>query len=282
MQPDATSTNKTVAGVRYPQNPASLINLSKYPLSRLGSPEGARLIAECHERLSTSGVCVLKEFILPAALDSMVAEARDAEPDAYFGRSSHNAYLQPSDKTLPAEHPRNFHLESSAGSIACDRLGADSTLRGFYAWDPLVSFMGAVFGNQRIYRSADPLGAVSIDVFREGHRHAWHFDELEYTTSLMLQASEEGGLFEYVPNTRPNGNDTHETLTRILRDEHNDVSRPATSPGDLLVFSGRRSIHRVTEVRGHTSRLAAVLCFSKRPNAVNSEEVRRLIWGRTQ
>ncbi len=263
-------------------HPGSLVNLEHYPLNRLGSPEGARLIAECHERLQRTGVCLLPGFVTKDALETMAAEARWAEPDAYFCRNYHNAYLEPDDGAFPADHPRRRRLYTSVGSIACDRLPRQSALRNLYEWDPLVSFMGAVLGYGKVYRFADPLGALSINVFREGDRHAWHFDESEFSTTLMLQASEAGGEYEYVPDTRRVGSEDYGLIRRIIDGEHNDIRTLPYNPGDLLIFSGRNSIHRITEVSGDTSRLVAILCFSTRPNEVNSDEVRTLFWGRTQ
>ena len=49
-------------------------------------------------------------------------------------------------------------------------------------------------------QSADPLGACSINIFRKGDQHAWHFDESAFSTTIMLQKPEQGGLFQL---TRP-------------------------------------------------------------------------------
>lgn len=269
-------------GGRHIRHPGSLVNLQSYPLNRLGSPEGTRLIAQCHDRLHRNGVCMLPGFITPEALDMMAAEARQAEPRAYFCRNTHNAYLEPDDDAFPADHPRRMRMYTSVGSIAYDRLPIESALRELYEWDPLVTFIGAVLGYNRLYRFADPLGALSINVFQNGDRHSWHFDESEFATTLMLQAAEEGGEYEYVPDTRRPGREDYGLIRRILDGEHNDIRTLPYRPGDLLIFSGRDSIHRITEVKGETSRLVAILCFSTRPNEVNSEEVRALFWGRTQ
>ncbi len=276
-------TKRTGAnGGRRNKHPGLLINLESYPLNRLGSPEGSRLIAQCHESLHSTGVCLLPGFVNQDGLETMAAEAGELEPEAYFCRNHHNAYLEPDDGAFPPDHPRRLRMYTSVGSIAYDRLPRHSALRTLYEWDPLVTFMGAVLGYGQIYRFADPLGALSINVFRQGDRHAWHFDESEFSTTLMLQAPEEGGEYEYVPDTRRVGSEDYGLIRRIIDGEHNDIQTLPYNPGDLLIFSGRNSIHRITEVSGDTSRLVAILCFSTRPNEVNSDEVRTLFWGRTQ
>lgn len=279
---DLQSRGRVHPGGRVPNNPATLVNLKDYPLNRLGSPEGRHLIARCHDRLKRTGACLLSGFITDDALEIMAAEARAAEPEAYFCRSTHNAYLEPHDDAFPADHPRRLRMDTSVGSIAYDCITPHSALRAVYEWEPLVTFIGAVLGYQRLYRFADPLGALSINVFRDGDRHAWHFDESEFSTTLMLQAPEAGGAYEYVPNTRNGEPGDYELVGRILSGKHNDIRTLPYHPGDLLIFSGRRSIHRITEVKGDVSRLVAILCFSTTPNEVNSDEVRSLFWGRTQ
>lgn len=269
-------------GGRSSRHPGSLINLEHYPLNRLGSPEGARLVAQCHERLHQTGVCLLPGFLTHNALETMAEEARNLESETYFCRNCHNAYLEPDDDAFPPDHPRRMRMYTSVGSIAYDQMPRESALRSLYEWDPLVTFMGAVLGSNQLYRFADPLGALSINVFRKGDRHAWHFDESEFSTTLMLQASESGGEYEYVPNTRRVGSEDYGLIRRIINGEHNDIRTLSYNPGDLLIFSGRDAIHRITEVGGDRSRLVAILCFSRRPREVNSDEVRTLFWGRTQ
>jgi hypothetical protein len=52
-------------------------------------------------------------------------------------------------------------------------------------------------------------------------------------------------------------------------------------PGTLSIFSGSRSLHRVTTVEGPRSRLVAVLTFATRPGFRNSAKVQKLFWGRS-
>ena len=54
----------------------------------------------------------------------------------------------------------------------------------------------------RLYRYADPMGALNLAVMGEGERLHWHFDQTDFVTSIALRPSEAGGDFEYVPLIR--------------------------------------------------------------------------------
>jgi len=128
--------------------------------------------------------------------------------------------------------------------------------------------------------SSDPFGACSINVFVDGGEHGWHFDESEFTVTLMLQKPDKGGAFEYVPRIR--GLPDEQVIVQSVLEGSRDrvVDLPFTA-GTLLIFGGHQTLHRVTRVSGDRARLVPVLCFSEKPDQVNSEAVRKLFWGRT-
>jgi len=172
-------------------------------------------------------------------------------------------------------------LRTIVGSVAYDLLPAGSPLRRLYDWDNLIELVRLVLDRPALYRLADPLGALSINVFRPGGHHAWHFDEAEYTTTIMLQEAEEGGHFEYMPHLRRPDGSEYDTIRRVLDGDERGVWRLPFSAGTLSLFAGHLSMHRVTEVLGSRLRLVAVLAFNGQPNVTNSDEVRQLFWGRT-
>ncbi len=263
------------------QAPVSdLVDLDRYPLHATGSPALRELIAECRGQLTTRGVATLPGLVHPAAARRMAAETEAVIDRTFFCDNRHNAYLKPTDAAIPAEHPRNRPLATQVGSIAWDLIEPQSLLRRLYLWDPLVAFVGGVLGYDPFYRFADPLGACSVNVFRAGMSHAWHFDEAAYTTTLMLQKPESGGDFEYVPFLRPEQGEDYEAVGRVLDGDESGVVRLPFEPGTLSLFHGSRSLHRVTSCQGDRDRLVAVLCFANHPDAVNSDAVRKLFWGR--
>ncbi len=254
-----------------------IVNLESYPIADLERPEGQRLAADGRRQFDEDGFSALHGFIRPDALETMVAEANGVAGAAYYCDQSHTPYLEAGEDRGLDPDPRRRHEQTNVGSVAMDQIPGSSLLRILYDWDPLKDFIAAVLGKPELYRFADPLGACSINVFNDGGRHGWHFDESEFTITLMLQAPEVGGMFEYVPDIRGHDNE-HDIVSRILDGGRTGVVEMPFTPGSLLIFGGRRTLHRVTTVGGGRPRLVPVLCYSARPDQCNSDEVRKLFW----
>jgi len=278
----AAKARAATAAAAMAQAGAALIDLDRYPIDDLASPTCRRLVDDSRAQLRENGVAVLPGLVRPDAASRMAEEMAARISDAYFCHGHHNAYLRCPDLDLPDDHPRNREMHTEVGSIAWDRIAVGTALRQLYLWDPLARFIGAVLERDPFYRFADPLGACSVNVFRPGMGHGWHFDEAEFTTSLMLQKAESGGDFDYVPFLRPRRGEDYEAVGRVLAGDESRVRRLAFEPGTLSIFHGRRALHRVTRCEGKRDRLVAILCFASEPNAVNSDSVRKLFWGRTQ
>ena len=259
-----------------------LVDLARYPIANLTSAAAQELVGHYRRQLADTGVALLRGFLTPQATAAMAAEARAAAPGAFFCDNTHNVYLEPDDGAFAPDHPRRRRLRTIVGSVAYDLLPAGSPLRRLYNWDNLIEFVRLVLNRPALYRLADPLGALSINVFQPGGHHAWHFDETEYTTTIMLQEAEEGGHFEYVPHLRRPDGGEYDTIGRVLDGDEQGVQRLPFSAGTLSLFAGRVSMHRVTEVLGNRLRLVAVLAFNGKPNVTNSDAVRKLFWGRTR
>ena len=257
----------------------SMVNRTRYPIDAPESEAGSALLSACRNEFETGGLCVLPGFILPDALAALADEANGVLEDAYFCDSTHNAYLTDADPDLPAEDVTQRQEATFVGAVAYDYLPADGLLKQLYLWDPLMNFIGSVLGKKPFFRFADSLGACSINVFVDGGQHGWHFDESEFTITLMLQQPSEGGFFEYVPGIRGLDNEK-ELVGGVLEGKREGVMQLPFTPGTLLIFGGRQTIHRVTRVSGVTPRLVPVLCYAEKPDLVNSEQVRKLFWGR--
>jgi hypothetical protein len=264
----------------HPTDAADIVDLSRYPIADPDSADSSACATQYRQNFLTAGLCILPNFVKPDALQILVDEGNAVAKQAYFCRSTHNAYLTDDDPDLPADDSARRQEATFVGSVAYDLLGDSSLLKRLYLWEPLRHFVGAVLGKDEFYRLADPLGACSINVFVDGGQHGWHFDESEFSVTLMMQQPTTGGDFEYVTGIRGH-DDEKKLLEDILNGHRSQVVRLPFTPGTLLIFGGRQTIHRVTRVRGSVPRLVPVLCYSDIPNHSNSETVRKLFWGRT-
>jgi hypothetical protein len=258
----------------------AMVNTERYPMDDLDSDFGIVLAKSCREEFVSSGLCILPGFIRPDALDVLACEANGALEQAYFCDSTHNAYLTDADPDLSPDDVTQRQEPTFVGSVPYDRLADGGALKQLYHWDPLKDFIAAILDKDPLFRFADPLGACSINVFVDGGQHGWHFDESEFTITLMLQQPGEGGLFEYVPQIRGLDNEK-EIVQGVLEGNRQGVMQLPFTPGTLLVFAGSQTIHRVTQVHGAVPRLVPVLCYAENPDLVNSAEVRKLFWGRS-
>ncbi len=113
-----------------------------------------------------------------------------------------------------------------------------------------------------------------------GDELQWHFDQTDFVVSLALQDSDAGGDFEVVPFVRSADDERYDAVARVLAGDRRDVTRLPMTPGTLLVFAGRNSIHRVAPVAGATPRLVALFGYDTKPGTMSSELLKAVRYGR--
>ncbi len=234
-------------------NIADIVNFDRYPVDRIDHGEGLEFARECKQRYAETGLCMLPGFVTESALDILAQEADGYLEHAYYCDNTHNAYLTESNGDENSDDLTRRQEKTFVGSVPYDRLPKSSVLNFLYQWDPLKEFIGHVLGKESFHRFADPFGACSVNVFVNGGQHGWHFDESEFTVTLLLQAPETGGEFEYVPMIRGVENEK-EIVRNILDGGRENVVKLPFTPGTLLIFGGRQTLHRVTRIRGDKPR----------------------------
>ena len=153
-------------------------------------------------------------------------------------------------------------------------------MRQLFEWDPLMEFIAAALKKDRLFRYADPMGALNLAVMGDGERLHWHYDQTDFVTSIALRPSEAGGDFEYVPLIRSATDENYPRVQRLLEGSSEEVVRVAMNPGTLLLFEGRNSIHRVTPIVGQTTRLVALLAYDTKPGTRSSKGLQMARYGR--
>lgn len=253
----AESAHATAA----PDDAASLVNLARYPVADLGSPAAQAVIAEGRAQLARDGLCLLPDFLAPAALQAMADEARALEPGAYYKANFMTTYG--GDGVKPAPLPRPSR--NACAAISYDRIAADSPSRRLYEWDGLVALFRALLGIDALYRCADPYISCLLMYYADGDELGWHFDPNDGVVTLLLQKASEGGDFEFAPRTGRNQAGPGGTVERIMHGSREGVVAPQLQPGTLSLFRGLNALHRVTPVSGPVSRIMLTMSFNPTP-----------------
>jgi hypothetical protein len=251
-----------------------VIDLDRYPVD---DPD---LVADLRDRLAHDGVCELPGFVRPQAVSEAVAEALVLAEDWFATDEQHSAYFEPIDPSAAHDDPRGIRLRSSKKQIAYDQIPRDSGVRRLYESEQTVRFIAGLLGLNQLYRLDDPLAALGYAYMEQGDTLAWHFDRSEFAVTLMLQAADDGGAFEYVPNVRSDDDERPQLVAAVLDGDRSQVISLEPQPGTLTLFRGRRSLHRVSPVLGETVRVNAVLAYGGRPGMRLNELTQRLFYGR--
>ena len=256
---------------------ADLVDLERYPVNTL-DPD---LVTECHLELAREGALRLDGFIRPEAVERLVAQAREVATLGHPNDETHNPYFSDVDGSLPEDDPRRILVRSAQKAVAMDLLPPDFGARRVYEADEMTRFCAAVLGEERLYRSADPLDGCNMTVYEEGDELGWHFDQSEFSVTLMIQRAERGGDFEYAPMIRTREDERFDDVRAVLRGDRTRVRLLASEPGTLAFFRGRYSLHRVPPVEGATPRMNSVLTYSREPGHKLSPMAQRMYYGRT-
>jgi len=257
-----------------------ILDLDRYPLDQPGSPAYAALVASCRTALEEYGMFNLDGFVRPAAVGRAAAELLPrSENSSYTHQRRHNVYFVDGVEGLPADHPALRQFETVHHTLCDDQL-AGTLVHQIYEWQPLVDFIAAAMDKPRLFVMADPLARLNVMDYRPGEALNWHFDRSQFTTTLLIQAAEAGGEFEYRSDLRSDTDPNYEGVARMLRGEDPAVQVNPLAGGTLNVFKGRNTLHRVSTVRGTRKRLIAVFSYYDRPGVMFSREERIGFFGR--
>lgn len=263
-------------------NLEDIVNVDDYPIQDEAHHQRQSLIARCRTDLENNRYCVIPDFVRPAALELMAAEAMRLQPGAYHNNALRNCYLhRQSDPSLPPEHPRNLQDRSSVRMIAYDQISRSSPLKTFYHADAVRKTVADIVAEGDLFDNEDPYQPANYVCYRQGDESSWHFDaDNSFTMTLMIQAAEDGGDFEMSPNTRTDDDQNYDHVARVLGGERDDtVLSVGREPGALCIFRGCNSIHRVSPVRGDTLRIMGVFVYEFSPGIVGDAEVNATIYG---
>lgn len=191
----------------------------------------------------------------------------------------HNIYFRKSIDGLPDDHPALQQFETVNHTLCADQI-QDSAVFQVYAYEPLVRFLADTMGKQQLWLMDDPLARVNVMAYRAGEALNWHFDRSEFTTTLLLQAPDAGGAFEYRTGLRTDDDPNYSGVADLLEGRDRNKKTLKLRAGTLNVFRGRNTAHRVTPVKGTKARMIAVFSYYERSGVLFSAEERLGFYGR--
>jgi hypothetical protein len=124
------------------------------------------------------------------------------------------------------------------------------------------------------------LADVTVNLAEEGGGFPWHFDTNNYTVTLAIQNAELGGDFEYSPMVRSLTDENYEVVEKVLDGDKDLIRTLKLEPGDLQIFKGRYSLHRVAPLAGLRKRYVAIFSYVAEPGMVSSPQRAKELYGR--
>ncbi len=255
------------------------IDTERYPIAQEGPARDA-LLAGLRRELAANGCAVLKGFVRAGRVPELVAESDRVAALGHRNFNRTNPYFTQDQPDLPPSHPLRRFYDRSNAFVPADNFGADSILRAIYEWPAFAPFVQAALGEERFYRYADPLADVIVNLAEAGNGFPWHFDTNNYTVTLAIQNAESGGDFEYSPHLRTPSDENYAGVEAVLDGDRRLVRTLHLEPGDLQIFKGRYSLHRVTPLGGDRARYVAIFSYVEEPGMVGSPERARQLYGR--
>lgn len=256
-----------------------IVDIGRYPISNLDSLAGRSLVADTAARLEQDGLVRLPGLLRPSAVRELRREMRVTGRYVSCETTTRSAYA--GDETLlAADDPRRLTSTWTAGHITRDMIPPYSVAQRLYVSPDFKRFIAACLGLGRVFEYADPLAGLITTVIPPGGEYGWHYDTNRFVVTLAVEEARSGGAFEYSPDLRSPGDENLEGLRAVMTGDRSTVRTVTARAGDLQLFLGRYSLHRVTRVEGHRPRLMLVLSYAEQPGIIGPLERTRQVYGR--
>ena len=257
----------------------NLVDLDRYPIMDLEQGQGAAFLLSCQKHMVDYGWCSFDGFIRSDALLALTAEANELLPVADTLTIKRNIYQQQVDQSASINNPKGREFVHQAVQLANDQIPAESLIQQLYSSNILTDFVRRVQSKSVLYRCADEFQALNVVALQPGNWHAWHYDTTECTVTLLLQASEAGGEFAFIPNSRTDDSEDRGAVDQLLAGDMTKAKTLGRTAGTFTLFRGGYSLHGVTRIEGKQPRISAILTYDEQPQRVISDDINVRIYG---
>lgn len=261
---------------------SELIDFDLYPLDKPQSTAYKNALNDARAQLHLDGCAVIKNLLRPTAIEVISQEIIERKSTTHFSTSKMNPYFHTTKNTqYPDHHPVNTFIERSSGFIPGDSWDSSLAIDVLFRSDLLTNFIRDSLETESVHCYADPLAGLTANILDPGQQFAWHFDTNEFAVTAMIDEADEGGLFQYVPMIRNPEDEAFEKIQQVLDGDLASVKTLELHAGDLQIFRGRHSLHRVTRVpQTSKPRHAAIFAYTAEPGVIGRVERTKQLFGR--
>ena len=261
---------------------SDLVDLDRYPITTPGSADYVNVVDVVREGLRADGCAIAKNLVRPEAVRILSEEIVARKHTTHFSTQNINPYFHIGpDPGYPERHPLNTFIERSSGFIPGDSWDPACAINVLFRSPDLARFVADCLEVPGLYCYADPLAGLTANILDPGQQFTWHFDTNDFAVTVLVDEADDGGLFEYAPMTRTSDDENFDRIQEILEGSTEGVHTVDLRPGDMQIFRGRYSLHRVTRVPvGSRPRHAAIFAYTAEPGVIGRLERTVQLFGR--
>ena len=153
-------------------------------------------------------------------------------------------------------------MSTSKKCIPNDLIPNHSILQKIYDSPIVRSFFLDLLNKDELHPYEDPLSSININYYDKGDALGWHFDNSDYTITLLIKNCLKGGVYEFFNDMRyKNDKEDYDLVEKIL---------------DKKV---KGTIHQVTAVE-EGERILVTFNYNETKGVSLSEQSRRTFFGR--
>jgi hypothetical protein len=275
---ELTATPEPVTHIKL----GELVDLDRYPLNRPDTDAYRAAVAAARTGLTGVGCAVIRDLVRPEGVRRLDDEITTQKHTTHFSTQVINPYFHTSrDPDLPDRHPINTFIERSSGFIPGDSWRSGCATDVLFRSPAVTSFIADCLGIDALHCYADPLAGLTANILDPGQQFTWHFDTNEFAVTVLVREADAGGRFEYVPAIRSVDDEGFDEIQQVLEGGRSGVRELDLRPGDLQIFRGRHSLHRVTRVPETSgARHAAIFAYTLEADVVGRVELTQQLFGR--
>ena len=264
-----------------------LVDLVAHPIDDRRSGRYRAIVEQVRNDLRSVGCAVIRDFVTPATVDALSKEIMARKHTTHYSTQLMNPYFHTAvSPDFPSHHPVNTFIERSSGFIPGDSWDPDGAMEELFRCREVIGFVRDCLEVPELHCYADPLAGLTANILDPGQQFTWHFDTNDFAVTVLVDKADSGGAFQYVPAIRSGADEGFKAMQRVLDSgEHaRDLPEVHTldlQPGDLQIFRGRYSLHRVERVRADSRpRHAAIFAYTEQPGVIGRLERTQQLFGR--